>query len=234
MAETMGSSLAQTVASDGATRGVAVAGRFAQKLRGVSAPPETVDAYRALQLSVMRCQMRIQVLHAVHGTQWNPLQLVGQFTGFPLLVGMLERLGQDFAAITRGWRRVAQLGSPEARRVSDELLLALDETVSQTDPGWIRPSRRRHYREEAPRLHGELERLNSRFDLRLRRHLHARDQWIGPRPPLSAPRQRFFMSPFRHPPETGASAPRQRRAALRSFRLGPTSAWTTNRGRSKG
>lgn len=136
MAELMAVAAGQSVVSEGAARGISVP-------RGRSAArAERLAAYDSLATAALSARLRIETLSSAHHNNLNPLHIPAQVTGYPLVVGQLERLGEDLCALAERWRQVRRVAPPAVIEGANELVAAVLAFCTVTEAPYWHPRKR--------------------------------------------------------------------------------------------
>lgn len=77
----------------------------------------------------------------------------------------VERLTEDLAAVTHGWRHIAQTAPPTIAKAAELAILAIVARMTATDPAWYRPLRRRKHAQEVERLEDNINRAVRHLEL---------------------------------------------------------------------
>ena len=138
--EAVGAALLQAVATQGSQSGVQELGRrFSFRARRDARRLQ----YDALSLTVVRAQLRIDLVLAIHATMVNPLNVSVQWSGISLITQAMDRALVDLSEVIGAWHRVRALAPDSVGVKADVLLTSLAQLLQNPDPGFHRPRRRR-------------------------------------------------------------------------------------------
>lgn len=105
-------------------------------------------AYEELASAVIRARLRVDVLHAVHAAQMNPLNVPAVLTGFSVVTAAVDRTLVDLGEVVVLWQRVRADGASSVQTAAEELVVVLAELLRLVQPGWWRPLRRVAHRQD--------------------------------------------------------------------------------------
>jgi hypothetical protein len=124
-----------------------------------------LKAYQELGDSVLIAKMKIEALFAIHKATQNPLNFVAVFTGFPIVVGFMDKVLNNLSEVVRDWRTVRTVGSTDVAIEANQLLLALSELLRHADPLWFQYWQRENHRQAKKEAFDDFEEAFREFDM---------------------------------------------------------------------
>lgn len=129
---------------------------------------ERRENYVRFQQSVMKIQLRVELVFSVHSASQNPVHVAGWVAGYPLIVTTMNRLVDDFGELTYHWQRVRLIGTAATTADADALVLRVCELLQHVDPGWYKPRARRQRARALGAAKTALQAASANFDLAVR------------------------------------------------------------------
>lgn len=114
--------------------------------RGRVAREQRMEAYLRLQQAVDQVALRASFMLALHSSRTNPLDPIAMVGGYRVVLTSMERLTADLTHAVDAARRVRLIAPDPVADAATDLVEALSERISNVDPGWLRPRRRRQHR----------------------------------------------------------------------------------------